>query len=141
MLPLLYVWVPLSLHRPSTEDNRNFGYHSALLDFWKGANASVSLSTTWEAFKAFSRGSFQAIIRRVKIDQSADVAAAELRASTLETTYARVQDFLVYQSLQAALRDVLLRTEATKVHLLHQTQRIFEHGVKTGRLLAWLARE
>lgn len=78
-------------------------YHSELLDFWNRQDASVFFHVTWVAFKVFSRDSLLAIIRRVNMEMGADIAAAEVRASTLEATYMQTQDIQVYQSLQLAL--------------------------------------
>lgn len=69
---------------------------------------------------------------------SSELVEAEQRAST----YIQTQGPQTYQALQVALREVcLLRTKATNVGLLHQTQHIFEQGEKTGHLQAWLAKE
>lgn len=71
-----------------------------------------------------------------------ELQEAENKAMALETIYARDRDPLVYSSLQAALRDVsLIRISATKIHLLHQSQRIFKQGERSGRLLAWLSQQ
>lgn len=44
-------------------------------------------------------------------------------------------------ALSAALREFhLLRVSAAKKQLFYKSQRIFEHGEKTGRMLAWLSR-
>lgn len=44
--------------------------------------------------------------------------------------------------LLAALRGVqLLKLKAAKKQLIYQSQRVFEQGERTGRLLAWLSRE
>lgn len=60
----------------------------------------------------------------------------------MEAAYVRDRTPQAYSSLQEALRDVsLIRTSITKLHLLHQSQRIFAQGERSGRLLAWLSRE
>lgn len=87
---------------------------------------SLSLSLFPEMpFKAFARGSFQSIIQRVKMEMSSELVEAEQRAST----YIQTQGPQTYQALQVALREVcLLRTKATNVGLLHQTQHILNKG-------------
>lgn len=52
------------------------------------------------------------------------------------------QNLITYLDMQAAYREVmLLRVSKAKTQLLAQTQHIFEQGGRTGRLLAWLAKE
>lgn len=71
-----------------------------------------------------------------------NLRGAEARAGGLEAAYVRDLTSQAYASLQEALRDVsLLHTSITKLYLLHQSQRIFEQGERSGRLLAWLSRE
>lgn len=71
-----------------------------------------------------------------------ELERAEARVGGLEAAYIRDRTSQAYASFQEALRDVsLIRTSLTKLHLLHQSQRIFEQGEKSGRLLAWLSRE
>lgn len=59
-----------------------------------------------------------------------------------EALYIRAPDPQTYARLQSLLREtLLLRTALTQKKLLHQTQRIFEQGERTGCLLAWLSKE
>lgn len=103
--PSFYVWVPLSaaeglwrfLQFWLTNPTVDMPYHSELLNFWNGQDASVSLSVTWDAFKAFSRGSLQTIIQRVKMEMGADIAATKVSTSALEATYMQTWDIQVYQ--------------------------------------------
>lgn len=52
------------------------------------------------------------------------------------------KDILTYDALQSLHREIsLMRVETTKKQILAQSQRIFEQGERTGRLLACLAKE
>lgn len=67
---------------------------------------------------------------------------AEGRAQSLDSSYVTTKDAGTYATLQALHREIaLLRATATRKLLLSQSQRIFQQGERSGRLLAWLAKE
>lgn len=48
----------------------------------------------------------------------------------------------LYNDWQVALREVsCLRVTVAKKQMLYQSQRIFEQGERTGRLLVWLSKK
>lgn len=73
----------------------------------------VSIPVTWDAFKAFVRGSLQGHIGVVRRGAREELRQAENKLTVLETTYTRTRDPLVYFSLQAALWNVLLICTST----------------------------
>lgn len=110
--------------------------------FWSTRDRNVSLPDSWDAFKVCMRGNFQAHIGRIRREAHRELQSAEARTQALESRYVEERSPQVYAQYREALRDVnLLRASATKVRLLHQSQRIFEQGERNGRLLAWLSRE
>lgn len=60
----------------------------------------------------------------------------------LEAQYAVTGEESQRLPLSAALREVpLLRGSAANKQLLYKSQRVFEQGERTGRMLAWLSKE
>lgn len=113
-----------------------------MISFWSTWDRSTPAPFAWDAFNATMRGSFQDHIGRVRRGARKELQEAEAKVGALETVCIRECTPQAYSSFQEALRDVsLLRISTTKIHLLHQSQRIFEQGERSGRLLAWLSRE
>lgn len=112
--------------------------------YWRINAGSTTASFVWDAFKAYSRGQYQTIIAEVRQGPSKELTGLEAETARKEALYVRSQDPQSYAQLQSLSREVLLlRTTLmlTQKKLLHQTQRIFEEGEKTGHLLAWLSKE
>lgn len=65
----------------------------------------------------------------------------EVEAAGLEADYVSSLTPDRYRVWQRSLRQLsLLRVENTKMALFYSQQKVFEHGGKNGRLLAWLAK-
>lgn len=113
-----------------------------MTEFWNTRDRSIPVPVIWDAFKVCMRGKFQAYISNVCKGARKELQESEAKAGALEAEYIGNHSPQAYSSLQEALRDdSLIRISTTKIHLLHQSQWIFEQGERSGRLLAWLSRE
>lgn len=111
-------------------------------EYWDTNPGTASAMTVWDAFKAYTRGRYQTIIARVRRERRADLSDAERKADLQEAQFLRTKDPGDYDTLQLLTREVVrIRTSLTRKSLLAQTQRIFEQGERSGKLLAWLSRE
>lgn len=110
--------------------------------YWTINEGTVPPPTLWDAFKAYTRGQYQTAIGRVRKDTRLALEEAEKKVLLLEKEYVHTRNVLTYDTMQSLHREIsLLRIETTRKQLLAQSQRIFEQGEKTGRMLAWLAKE
>lgn len=110
--------------------------------YWALNEGTVPPPVLWDAFKAYTRGQYKTAIGKVRKDTRLALEEAERKVLLLENNYVHTKDVLTYDAMQSLHREIsLMRIETTKKQLLAQSQRIFEQGEKTGRLLAWLARE
>lgn len=117
-------------------------YKDELESYWQLNPGSASPFSVWDAFKAYSRGQYQTIIGQVRGSHRRELLIIEAEAQRQEALYIRSPNPQTYTRLQSLLGEVLsLRTALTQKRLLHQKQRIFEQGEKTGHLLAWLSKE
>lgn len=117
-------------------------FRMELLGFWAVNVGSADPAVAWDAFKATTRGHYQTIIARVQRERRADLVKAEREASSAEALFVRTRDPAHYSHLQFMTKEaVRLRTCLTQKKMLAQSQRIFEQGERSGRLLAWLSRE
>lgn len=117
-------------------------FREAIREYWKINPGSASTTMVWDTFKAYTRGSYQSIISRVRRERRADLEVAERKADLQEAHFLRTKDPSDYDALQQLTGEVVrIRTSLTQKCLLAQTHRIFEQGKRSGKLLAWLSRE
>ena len=117
-------------------------FREALQEYWAVNPGSAGPLSVWDAFKAYTRGRYQSIIARVRRERRADLVGAEGRAALQEAQYVRSRDPCDYDALQSLTGEVVrIRTALTQKRLLAQSQRIFEQGERSGKLLAWLSQE
>lgn len=110
--------------------------------YWPTNPGSADPTVVWDAFKAFSRGQFQTIIAKVRNERRSALTTAESAAAIQEMLYVGSRDPQHYIRLQCLTREVLsLRTSLTQKTLLAESQRIFEQGERSEKLLALLSRE
>lgn len=96
--------------------------------------------TVWDTNKAYTRTQYRTIISKVRKNNRLALEEAERRAQSLEANYVITKDAGTYAAMLTLHKEIsVLRTTATRKLLL--SQRIFEQGESSGRLLAWLARE
>lgn len=111
-------------------------------DFWVHNQATAAPAVVWDAFKAYAQGQYQLTIGKVRRESSLALEEVEAKAWELEAKYviSKTQD--TYRDLQVLYKEkaVICTTSSQKI-LLNQSQRVFEQGERTGRLLAWLAKE
>lgn len=90
--------------------------------------------------KAYTWGQYSTTISKVR--KSNRLEEAEGRAQSLESSYVVTRDAGTYAALQTLHREIsVMRATATRKLLPSQSQRIFEQGERSGRLLGWLARK
>lgn len=118
------------------------GAELAVREYWAANPPATVPASTWEDFKFHARDHYQKAIGSTRRQSGEALLQAERRAGRLEAQYTANKDETCRIDLQCAMREVtLLRVAATRKIMLHQSQRIFEQGERTGRLLAWLSRE
>lgn len=117
-------------------------FHDTLRQFWTDNSGTGAETSVWDGFKASSRGQYQSIIAAVRGDRRAELEEVEDEALKQEALYVRSREPQHFTRLQSLTQKaLLLRMSLTQKKLLHQTQRIFEQGEKTGHLLARLSKE
>lgn len=110
--------------------------------FWLANAGSSTPGMVWDTFKAYIRGCYMSSIARERRNNKMLLEEAETKARDLETRYTLTANPIIAQDMKVAYREVmLLRVAKANKRQLAQTQRIFEQGDKTGKLLAWLAKE
>lgn len=93
-----------------------------------------------DAYKDYTRTQYRTIISKVRKNNRLALEEAERRAQSLEANYVITKDAGTYAAMLTLHKEIsVLRTTATRKLLL--SQRIFEQGESSGRLLVWLARE
>lgn len=79
---------------------------------------------------------------RVRKESLQTLEEAEYRARELEAQYVSTRTVEICRGLKVLYKEIaVLRITSSQKILLSQSQRIFEQGESTGRLLAWLAKE
>lgn len=115
---------------------------SEITDFCHRNLGTANPAVVWDAFKAHTRGQNQFIIGKVGRESSQTLEEAENRARELEAQYVSTRSVDICRDLKVLYKEIAVpRTTASLKILLSQTQRIFEQGERTGRLLACLAKE
>lgn len=110
--------------------------------FWRINATTSTAGTVWDTFKAYIRGCYLSSIARECRNDRFLLEEAEAKARDLESWFILTSNPTTAQDMNVAYREVmLLRVAKANKCQLAQTQRIFEQGDKTGRLLAWISRE
>lgn len=119
-----------------------FEMATLIRQYWLLNADSTSPGNDWDAFKAYIRGCYMSSIATERKNNQITLEEAEAKAQTLESDFALTANPITGQDMKAAYREVLLlRVAKANNKQLVQSQKIFEQGEKTGRLLAWLAKE
>lgn len=84
-------------------------------EFWLTNVGTAAVHSTWDAFKAYIRGSYQTSVSKSRHDASVTLAEAEAVAQSLESRYVLSQSPVTYLDMQATYREVML-LRVSKAH-------------------------
>lgn len=76
-------------------------FRGALQEYWEVNQGTAGTLTVWDAFKAYTRGRYQAIIAKVRRERRADLISAEKKADLQEALFIRTKDPRDYDTLQS----------------------------------------
>lgn len=112
----------------------------SICSYWSIHRDSGGSGVWWDAFKAYVRGAYISRISSLQKAGAKSLLEKEGKAGRCEQEFVASPSDAKYYEWQRVLRELsLLRIDQTKMTMLHSAQRVFEHGDKNGRLLAWLA--
>lgn len=78
-------------------------YRSEAIHYWRDLDQSVTMTTSWDAFKAFTRGSFQAHIQKIRQDLRKETQTAEGRVAALEAAYSTTRSPETYSDFLSGI--------------------------------------
>lgn len=108
-------------------------------DYWSMNQGTNGLTTAWDASKAVLRGTFMSITGILR--KNAQQCTEELESALLKAEVEYSQNSHALSRWLHCCREYeLCLLDLTKKRMLYVTQKIFEHGNKAGRLLAYLTR-
>lgn len=91
-----------------SEESIETSIATSIEDFWTSNADSSVLPIRWDAFKAYTRGSYQTVISLARHNARVSIEEAETRAQDLESQYVQTQNPITLTDMQAAHREVVL---------------------------------